>query len=128
MDEEGYAYVVDRKKELVKYKGYQVPPAELEAVLLEHEGVALAAVIGKPDEEAGEVPKAFVVVKPGYEDKVTAEALITFVGDKVAPYKKIREVEFVKEIPISPSGKILRRMLIEREREKRVAIPAQLST
>lgn len=108
-DDDGYFYVIDRLKELIKYKAYQVPPAELEALLLTHPAVADAAVIPKPDEEAGEVPKAFVVLK----DEISAEALIEWVAEQVAPYKKIRDVAFVDQIPKSPSGKILRRVLRE---------------
>jgi acyl-coenzyme A synthetase/AMP-(fatty) acid ligase len=104
---------VDRLKELIKYKGWQVAPAELEAVLLSHPKVADAAVVGSPEEEAGELPKAFVVPK----GEPTAEEILSFVAARVAPYKKIRKVEFVGEIPKSPSGKILRRVLIERERQ-----------
>jgi acyl-CoA synthetase (AMP-forming)/AMP-acid ligase II len=111
-DEDGYVVLVDRVKELIKYKGYQVAPAELEAVLLEHPAVAEAAVVGRPDEEAGEVPKAFVALA----GDATAEEIMAFVAERVAPYKKLRAVEFVEEIPKSPSGKILRRVLNERER------------
>jgi len=111
-DEEGDFYVVDRLKELIKYKGYQVPPAELEALLLTHPAVADAAVIPHPDEDAGEVPKAFVVLK----SPVAPEELIAFVAERVAPHKKIRLVETIDEIPKSASGKILRRKLVERER------------
>lgn len=113
-DPEGDFYVVDRVKELIKYKAYQVPPAELEAILLTHPAVADAAVIPSPDEEAGEVPKAFVVLKA----QVTPEELMQFVAERVAPYKKIRMVETIDEIPKSASGKILRRKLVERERAK----------
>jgi acyl-CoA synthetase (AMP-forming)/AMP-acid ligase II len=112
VDEDGYFYIVDRIKELIKYKGLQIAPAELEAVLLSHPAVADAAVIPSPDEEAGEVPKAFIVRKAD----VSAEALMAYVAERVAPYKKIRRVEFVDQIPRSASGKILRRVLIERER------------
>jgi len=115
VDTDGYFTIVDRLKELIKYKGYQVPPAELEAVLFSHPAVADAAVIPKPDEEAGEIPKAFIVAK----GDVTTEAIMAFVADRVASYKKIRDVEFVGEIPKSASGKILRRILVERERSKR---------
>jgi acyl-CoA synthetase (AMP-forming)/AMP-acid ligase II len=108
-DEDGYFYVVDRLKELIKYKGYQVAPAELEAVLLTHPAVADAAVVASPDEEAGEVPKAFVVAS-GDAD---ADEIASFVAARVAPYKKVRGVEFVERIPRSPSGKILRRHLID---------------
>jgi acyl-CoA synthetase (AMP-forming)/AMP-acid ligase II len=114
-DEDGYLYVVDRLKELIKYKGMQVAPAELEGVLLTHEAVADAAVIGTPDEEAGELPKAYVVLKPNRE--VSPEDIMAFVAERVAPHKKIRRVEFVPQIPKSASGKILRRLLVQKERE-----------
>jgi acyl-CoA synthetase (AMP-forming)/AMP-acid ligase II len=110
VDADGYFTIVDRLKELIKYKGYQVPPAELEALLLTHPCVADAAVIGVPDEEAGESPKAFVVLK----GNATAQSLMDFVSERVAPYKRIRTVEFIDAIPKSPSGKILRRVLKER--------------
>lgn len=116
VDEEGFLYIVDRKKELIKYKGYQVPPAELEALLMEHPAIADVAVIPKPDTEGGEIPKAFVVVKG--ENKPSAEEILQFVADRVAPYKKVRELEFVESIPKSLSGKILRRELVEQERAK----------
>jgi acyl-CoA synthetase (AMP-forming)/AMP-acid ligase II len=116
IDGDGQLYVVDRLKELVKYKGYQVAPAELEALLLSHPAVADAAVVPKPDAEAGEIPKAFVVVRPG--GATTGEGLMSFVAERVAPYKRVREVEFVAEVPRSPSGKILRRVLVERERTR----------
>lgn len=115
-DEEGYVYILDRKKEMIKYKGYQVAPAELEAVLLEHPAVMDAAVISKRDPESGEVPKAFVLRRPGQE--VSVQDLMRFVEERVAPYKKVREIEFVDAIPKTPSGKILRRELIERERAR----------
>ena len=111
-DEDGWLYVVDRLKELIKYKGYQVAPAELEAVLLTHPAVADVAVIPSPDEAAGEVPKAFVVL----QGEATADELMAFVAARVAPYKKVRRLEFVEQIPKSASGKILRRVLVERER------------
>jgi acyl-CoA synthetase (AMP-forming)/AMP-acid ligase II len=110
-DERGYFYIVDRLKELIKYKGMQVAPAELEGILLSHPMVADAAVIGSPDEEAGQVPKAFVVLK----GQVAPEDLLGYVADRVAPYKKIRRIEVVIQIPKSASGKILRRVLVERE-------------
>jgi acyl-coenzyme A synthetase/AMP-(fatty) acid ligase len=99
-------------KELIKYKGFQVAPAELEALLLSHPAVADAAVIPSPDEEAGEVPKAFVVLR----SEATADELMAFVAARVAPYKKVRRLEFIDQIPKSASGKILRRVLVERER------------
>ncbi|RDI17929.1 AMP-binding protein [Lentzea flaviverrucosa] len=103
----GRFHVVDRIKEMIKYKGYQVAPAELEAVLRSHPAVRDAAVIGAPDRVNGEIPKAFVVT----QGDVTADELMAFVAAEVAPYKKIRQVEFVREIPRSVSGKILRRLL-----------------
>ncbi len=111
-DDEGYFFIVDRVKELIKYKAMQVAPAELEAVLLTNPAIADAAVIPSADEEAGEVPKAFVVLK----SPLTAEEIIAFAAARVAPYKKIRKVEIVDSIPKSASGKILRRVLVERER------------
>jgi acyl-CoA synthetase (AMP-forming)/AMP-acid ligase II len=111
-DGDGWLYVVDRLKELIKYRANQVAPAELEAVLLAHPAVADIAVIPSPDDEAGEVPKAFVVLK----SEASAGDLMAFVAARVAPYKKVRRVEFVEQIPKSPSGKILRRVLVERER------------
>ncbi len=111
-DEDGYFYIVDRAKELIKYKGYQVAPAELEAVLLAHPAIADAAVIPSADEEAGEVPKAFVVRRGA----VTADEVMAFVAERVAPYKKVRAVEFIEQIPKSATGKLLRRVLVERER------------
>jgi len=110
-DEDGYFWIVDRAKELIKYKGLQVAPAELEAVLVSHPAVADAAVIGVPDEEAGELPKAFVVLK----GQATAEEIMAYVAGQVAPYKKIRFVEFIPQIPKSATGKILRRVLKEGE-------------
>ena len=109
IDEDGHMTVVDRVKELIKYKGFQVAPAELEALLLTHPAIADAAVIGMPDEEAGEIPKAFVVLKPGQE--LTAAEVTEFTKERVATYKVIHEVAFVDAIPKSASGKILRRML-----------------
>ncbi|MEM7435888.1 MAG: 4-coumarate--CoA ligase family protein [Myxococcota bacterium] len=109
VDDEGFFTIVDRLKELIKYKGFQVPPAELEALLVGHPGIADAAVIGIPDDEAGELPKAFVTLQP---NATLSEADIkAFVADHVAHYKQLRLVEFVDEIPKSASGKILRRML-----------------
>jgi acyl-CoA synthetase (AMP-forming)/AMP-acid ligase II len=111
VDDDGMFEIVDRLKELIKYKGFQVPPAELEALLLTHPAVADAAVIGVPDEECGEIPKAFVVAG----DDVTDDEIMEFVAEKVSPQKRVRLVERIDEIPKSPSGKILRRVLAERE-------------
>ena len=109
IDEDGYLFIVDRLKELIKYKGFQVPPAELEALLQTHPSVADVAVVGQPDAEAGEVPVAFVVTKPGAVQD--AAALQSFVAGHVATYKQIRQVRFIDAIPKSASGKILRRVL-----------------
>ncbi len=95
--------------ELIKFKGFQVPPAELEALLLTHPAIADAAVIGKPDEEAGEFPIGFVVTRPGVE--VSEDDIKAFVAEKVATYKQLHQVTFLSEIPKSASGKILRRLL-----------------
>ena len=111
-DADGFYSIVDRLKELIKYKGFQVPPAELEALLITHPDVADVAVIGVPDEECGEVPKAFVVAAG---DGVNGDALMEFVAGQVSPHKQVRLVEEVDEIPKSPSGKILRRVLRDRE-------------
>jgi acyl-CoA synthetase (AMP-forming)/AMP-acid ligase II len=111
-DEDGDFFVVDRLKELIKYKGCPVAPAELEALLLTHPAVADVAVIPSPDDEAGEVPKAFVVTRA----QVTPEELMAFVAERVAPTKRVRRLEMIDQIPKSPSGKILRRVLVERER------------
>jgi acyl-CoA synthetase (AMP-forming)/AMP-acid ligase II len=107
VDGDGHLFVVDRVKELIKYKAWQIAPAELEAVLLTHPLVADAAVIGMRDDECGEVPKAFVVVRPG----ACADEILAFVAARVAPYKKLRAIQLVEKIPKSPSGKILRRVL-----------------
>ncbi|TCO24840.1 acyl-CoA synthetase (AMP-forming)/AMP-acid ligase II [Kribbella steppae] len=112
MDDRGYLYVIDRVKELIKYHGYQVPPAELEAVLLTDERIADAAVIGV-QADGNEVPKAFVVPMPGVE--LTEADVIEYVSARVAPYKKIRQVEFIEAVPKAASGKILRRELRARE-------------
>ena len=112
-NEDHHFFIVDRAKELIKYKGFQVPPAELEAILLSHQSIADAAVVPFPDDEAGEVPKAFVVLR----GDATADEILTFVAERVAPYKKIRGVEFIDKIPKSASGKILRRILVDRDRK-----------
>jgi acyl-CoA synthetase (AMP-forming)/AMP-acid ligase II len=112
IDADGWLFVVDRLKELIKYKGYQVAPAELEALLGAHPAVADVAVVGQPDEEAGELPVAYVVRRAD----VGPEELIDHVAARVAPQHRVRVVEFVDEIPSSPAGKILRRVLAERER------------
>jgi acyl-CoA synthetase (AMP-forming)/AMP-acid ligase II len=116
VDADGYVSFVERLKEMIKYRGYQIAPAELEAVLLEHPAVLDVTVVPRPDPEAGEAPKAFVQRRPGAS--VTVEELLDFVAQRVAPYKKVREVEFVDAIPKSASGKTLRRHFIELERQR----------
>ena len=118
VDDDGDYYIVDRLKEMIKVRAYQVAPAELEAVLLAHPAVADAAVTPVPDDEAGEIPKAWIVLR----DEATADEIIAYVTPRVASYKKIRAVEFIDQIPKSPSGKILRRVLVERDR---AAAPAR---
>jgi 4-coumarate--CoA ligase len=123
VDEDGFLEVTDRLKELIKVKGYQVAPAELEGLLLKHPKIADVAVIGIPDEDAGERPKAFIVTsEPATEADVRA-----FVDAQVAHYKRLKEIAFVDSIPKSASGKILRRVLAERERACR-SLPVQSST
>jgi 4-coumarate--CoA ligase len=109
IDADGYLYVADRLKELIKYKGFQVPPAELEAILLRHPDVTDAAAVGLPDEEAGEIPVGYVTLRPGAA--ATSDEIMRFVATQVAGYKQIRRLEVTDAIPKSPSGKILRRVL-----------------
>jgi len=107
VDAEGYLEVVDRLKELIKVKAFQVAPAELEALLLKHPKIADAAVFGVPDDDCGEVPKAVIVMR----EPLTTDEVMAFVGGHVAHYKRLRYVVFADAIPKSPSGKILRRLL-----------------
>ena len=111
-DADGHFFIVDRLKELIKYKGMQVAPAELESVLLSHPAVADAAVVAQKRRRGG---RGSAGVRGAARQPSTAEELMAFVAERVAPYKKIRRVEFIDAIPKSPSGKILRRLLIERE-------------
>jgi acyl-CoA synthetase (AMP-forming)/AMP-acid ligase II len=115
VDAEGYLSITDRLKELIKVKGFQVPPAELEALLITHPEIADVAVIGVEDEESGEIPKAFVVRAPGSD--LSEEAVRAFSAEHLATYKQVRVVEFIDEVPKSASGKILRRELRDRERQ-----------
>jgi acyl-CoA synthetase (AMP-forming)/AMP-acid ligase II len=112
VDVDGFLHIVDRLKELIKYNAYQVSPAELEDLLITHPAIIDAAVVGRPDESAGELPIAYVVTGA----PVDAGEIIAYIAERVAPYKKVRGVEFVAAIPKSPTGKILRRELIEIER------------
>lgn len=113
VDEAGWYTVADRVKELIKYKGLSVAPAELEGVLLTHPAVADAAVVRYRDAAAGEVPKAYVVLRA----EVSERELMNWVAQRVAPYKRVRVVEFTDRIPKSPSGKILRRLLVAQDRD-----------
>ncbi|PSN43108.1 hypothetical protein C0J52_10474 [Blattella germanica] len=126
-DEDCYFYIVDRIKELIKYKGYQVPPAELEAVLLNHPGIRDAGVTAVPDESAGELPIAFVVKEPGH--KITKEEIIKYVEGQVSPQKRLRGgVVFIDSIPRTPSGKILRRQLKDYTKSKSTTDPVDAVT
>ncbi len=118
MDEEGYFYIVDRKKDLIKYKGYSVYPREIEEVLYKHEAVKEAAVIGVPHPEYGELVKAFIVLKDEYKGKVTKDDIINYAKEHLAPYKVPKEVEFRDDLPKSAVGKVLRRVLKEEELKK----------
>ncbi|RZC60623.1 hypothetical protein C5167_022402 [Papaver somniferum] len=111
IDNEGYLYVIDRLKELIKYKGYQVAPAELEELLQSHPDVLDAAVIPYPNEEAGHVPMAFLVKRP--HSSIDEPQVMDFIAKQVSPYKKIRKVKFIDCIPRNAPGKILRKELIK---------------
>jgi acyl-CoA synthetase (AMP-forming)/AMP-acid ligase II len=111
-DVDGFYYVRDRRKEMIKYKGFPVAPAEIEAVLMEHPAVKECGVIGKPDAAAGEIPVAFVVLRDGFaESQKIKQDLCAFVADRLTHYKQPREVEFIGIVPKTASGKILRREL-----------------
>jgi acyl-CoA synthetase (AMP-forming)/AMP-acid ligase II len=111
-DSEGFYRVVDRRKEMIKYKGFPVAPAEVEAALLEHPAVKECGVVGRPDAAAGEIPVAFVALRDGFVDcKKLEDELCAFVADRLANFKQPREVRFVDAVPKTASGKILRREL-----------------
>ena len=111
-DEEGRYRIVDRRKEMIKYKGFPIAPAEVEGVLLEHPAVLDCGVVGRPDETAGEIPTAFVVLKEGFDGGgKLGDELCGYVAEKLTGYKQPREVKFVSAIPRNPSGKILRKDL-----------------
>src|SRR5260370_14825692 len=113
-DAGGHFFVVDRVKELIKYKSMQIAPAELEAILLAHPALADAAAVAMADEEAGQGPQAFLVVK----GRSSAQDIMTYVADRVARYKRVRYIEVIDQIPRSPSGKILRRVLVQRDLQR----------
>lgn len=108
VDEDGYMFIVDRLKELIKYKGFQIAPAELEATLVALDGISDAAVIGLPDADAGELPIAFVIRS---EDGPSEAAIHAHIETNLAHFKRLHEIRFVDDIPKSASGKILRRFL-----------------
>jgi long-chain acyl-CoA synthetase len=120
IDNDEYEHLLDRIKEMIKYKGWSIAPAELEDLLFKHPNVFDAAVIGKPSKEldVGEIPKAFIMLKPEFKGKVSEQEIMDWVAERISAYKKIREVEFVDTIPKSGSGKILRRELVKREKMK----------
>jgi long-chain acyl-CoA synthetase len=125
LDEDGYLSIVDRTKDMLLYKGYNVFPRELEEILFGVPGVAGAAVVGRPDEEAGELPVAYVVrMADDAGAALTAESVIAAVNDRVTPYKRLRDVVFIEAIPVSAAGKVLKRQLAERERERAAAAAA----
>ena len=115
VDEEGFFYLVGRKKDMIKASGYSVFPAEVEALIYEHPAVEEVAVIGVPDPYRGENIKAFVILRPGFKGRVTETDLISWAKEKMAAYKYPRILEFVEEMPKTGSGKILKRVLRERE-------------
>lgn len=112
VDEDGYLTILDRKKDMLIYKGYNVYPRELEEILFEHPAVSSCSVIGKRDPAAGEIPKAYVVLAEGR--RASKKDLMDFVNDRVTPYKKLRELEFVDTLPMSAVGKVLKRVLREK--------------
>lgn len=116
MDEDGYFYIVDRKKDMISASGYNVYPREIEEVLYEHEGVFEAVAIGVEDEYRGETVKAFVVKNP--ESGATEEEILAFCKERLAPFKTPKTVEFRDELPKSTVGKLLRRVLADEERAK----------
>ena len=120
IDEEEYEHLLDRIKEMIKYKGWSIAPAELEDLLFKHPQISDAAVIGKPSKEldVGEIPKAFIILKSEFKGKVSEKEILDWVAERISAYKKIREVEFVDSIPKSGSGKILRRELVQLEKDR----------
>lgn len=113
VDADGWLFVVDRVKELIKYKGFQVAPAELEAILLTHPGIADAAVVGAHDDKGNEIPHAHVVRRRPDDEDLSEGEVMLYVAERVAPYKRVRKVTFIDAVPRAASGKILRRRLKE---------------
>ncbi|KAF9617402.1 hypothetical protein IFM89_036323 [Coptis chinensis] len=120
-DGDGYLYILDRLKEMIKYKGFQIAPADIEAVLMSHPEILDVAITGYTDDEAGEIPVAFVIKKPG--SKLSQEDVMDFAARQVAPHKKVRKVVFTHSIPKSPAGKILRRQLRYKNEASEVTSP-----
>ena len=118
VDPDGYVTLLDRLKEMIKYKGFQVVPAELEALLRAHPAVLDAAVVPSPDDVAGEVPMAYLVLRPGVDPQAAAREAVDWVASQVATYKRVRRYEVLEEMPRTPSGKLLRRLLVARERAR----------
>ena len=118
LDDEGYIFLIDRKKDLVKYKGHSVYPREVEEILYEHPAILECTVIGVKDPVKGENIKAFCILRPEYKDKVTEEEIIEWAKDNMAAYKYPRLIEFVGSLPKSAVGKILRRVLRDEEAKK----------
>jgi long-chain acyl-CoA synthetase len=118
MDEKGYFYILDRAKDVIKYKGHSVYPREIEEVLLQHEAILDVALIGIPDPEVGENIKAFVVLKPQFKGKVREDDILAWCKERMAAYKYPRHIEFRESLPRSLIGKVLRRVLREEEAKK----------
>ena len=118
IDGDGYLYFLGRMKEMIKTSGFSVFPEEVEMYMCRHEAVAQAIVIGKPDEKRGELIKAFLKLKDGYEGKITEQELLDWAKEKMAAYKRPREIEFRDSLPATGTGKLLRRVLREEEAKK----------
>jgi long-chain acyl-CoA synthetase len=118
MDEEGYGKIAGRSKELIKCSGFSVFPTEVENLLYKHPAIAEVAVIGVPDEYRGESPKAFIILTASYKGKITEQEIIAWCKENMSTYKRPREVEFRESIPKTAAGKMLRRVLIEEEKNK----------
>jgi long-chain acyl-CoA synthetase len=118
LDDEGFLTWMGRKKEMIKSSGFSVFPEEVEGFLIKHPAVAQVAVIGKNDKRRGQIVKAFIVLKAKNKNRITEQEIIDWTLEKMATYKRPREIEFINSIPVSGPGKILRRKLVEREEAK----------